>query len=57
MQLLQASPWRYILAYLVSLSLVETVALQLQPPPEFFDHRIKMFDQLKAEYDEFAKGE
>jgi threonyl-tRNA synthetase len=29
---------------------------QLQPPPEFFDHRIKMFDELKAEYDAFVAG-
>ncbi|PCH37518.1 threonyl-tRNA synthetase [Wolfiporia cocos MD-104 SS10] len=31
--------------------------LELQPPPEFFDHRVKMFDQLKAEYDEFVKAQ
>ncbi|KAI0926473.1 threonyl-tRNA synthetase [Taiwanofungus camphoratus] len=31
--------------------------LELNPPPEFFDHRIKMFDQLKAEYDEWVKGQ
>ncbi|KAL1670281.1 hypothetical protein GGF50DRAFT_94427 [Schizophyllum commune] len=31
--------------------------LELQPPPEFFDHRIKMYDQLKAEYDEFVKAQ
>jgi len=31
--------------------------VQLHPRPEFFDHRIKMFEQLKAEYDEFVKGE
>ncbi|KAH8101741.1 tars protein [Cristinia sonorae] len=29
--------------------------LELQPPPEFFDHRIKIFDKLKAEYDEWVK--
>ncbi|KAM6501101.1 hypothetical protein JOM56_004115 [Amanita muscaria] len=31
--------------------------LELQPPPEFFDHRIKMFEQLKIEYDEFVKAQ
>ncbi|KAF8065195.1 hypothetical protein FPV67DRAFT_1501757 [Lyophyllum atratum] len=31
--------------------------LELQPKPDFFDHRIKMFDQLKAEYDEFVKAQ
>ena len=30
---------------------------QLSPKPEFFDHRIQMFEQLKAEYDEWVKGE
>ncbi|KAF9810242.1 hypothetical protein IEO21_07053 [Rhodonia placenta] len=29
--------------------------LELQPRPEFFEHRIKMFDQLRAEYDEWVK--
>jgi hypothetical protein len=29
---------------------------QLQPRPEFFDHRIKMFEQLKAEHDDWVKG-
>jgi len=29
---------------------------QLQPPPAFFDHRLKLFESLKAEYDEFLKG-
>ncbi|KIP05628.1 hypothetical protein PHLGIDRAFT_24993 [Phlebiopsis gigantea 11061_1 CR5-6] len=29
--------------------------LELQPPPEFFDHRIKIFEKLKAEYDEWVK--
>jgi hypothetical protein len=29
---------------------------QLQPPPEFFEHRIKMWDQLKSEHVEFLKG-
>ena len=32
------------------------MAVQLSPKPEYFDHRIKMFDQLKAEYDEWVKG-
>ncbi|KAI0826196.1 threonyl-tRNA synthetase [Irpex lacteus] len=31
--------------------------LELQPPPEFFDHRIKIFDKLKAEYDEWVKAQ
>ncbi|KAF9078566.1 tars protein [Rhodocollybia butyracea] len=30
--------------------------LELQPPPDFFDHRIKLFEQLKAEYDEQIKS-
>ncbi|KAI0342429.1 threonyl-tRNA synthetase [Trametopsis cervina] len=31
--------------------------LELQPPPEFFDHRIQIFDKLKAEYDEWVKAQ
>lgn len=31
-------------------------SLQMNPPPEYLDHRIKMFDRLKAEYDEFLKS-
>lgn len=31
--------------------------LELQPKPEFFEHRIKMYDQLKAEYEEFVKAQ
>ncbi|THG93331.1 hypothetical protein EW026_g7876 [Hermanssonia centrifuga] len=31
--------------------------LELQPAPEFFDHRIKIFDRLKAEYDEWVKAQ
>lgn len=27
----------------------------MQPPPGFIDHRIKIFDQLKAEYEEKVK--
>ena len=30
--------------------------LQLSPKPAFFDHRIQMFEQLKAEYDGWVKG-
>ncbi|KAL0574073.1 threonyl-tRNA synthetase [Marasmius crinis-equi] len=30
--------------------------LELQPPPEFFSHRIELFEQLKAEYDEQVKS-
>jgi len=29
---------------------------QLQPAPEFFDHRLKIFNELKAEYDTFVAG-
>jgi len=29
---------------------------QLQPPPGFLDHRIKIFEALKAEYDAFVQG-
>ncbi|KAJ7842777.1 hypothetical protein B0H13DRAFT_2413497 [Mycena leptocephala] len=29
--------------------------LELQPPPAFFDHRLKIFEKLKAEHDEFVK--
>lgn len=35
---------------------VLTCIYQLQPHPEFFDHRIKMFDELKSEYDAFVAG-
>ncbi|KAJ7058562.1 hypothetical protein C8F01DRAFT_990680 [Mycena amicta] len=31
--------------------------LELQPPPEFFQHRIQLFDKLKAEHDEFVKAQ
>ncbi|KAG6826171.1 threonyl-tRNA synthetase [Tricholoma furcatifolium] len=31
--------------------------LELQPRPEFFDHRIKMFEELKAEQDAFIKAQ
>ncbi|KAJ6463891.1 threonyl-tRNA synthetase [Mycena sanguinolenta] len=31
--------------------------LELQPPPAFFDHRIKIFEKLKAEHDEFVKAQ
>ena len=32
------------------------VSHQLQPPPDFFDHRIKIFEELKAEYDTSVQG-
>lgn len=32
------------------------VSRQLQPPPDFFDHRVKIFEELKAEYDAFVQG-
>ncbi|KAJ7653316.1 hypothetical protein DFH06DRAFT_1093659 [Mycena polygramma] len=31
--------------------------LELQPPPAFFDHRLKIFEELKAEHDEFVKAQ
>ncbi|KAI0050277.1 tars protein [Auriscalpium vulgare] len=31
--------------------------LELQPKPEFFDHRIRMFEELKTKYDEFVKAQ
>ncbi|KAH8829106.1 hypothetical protein DL96DRAFT_1596667 [Flagelloscypha sp. PMI_526] len=31
--------------------------LELQPKPEFFDHRIKLWDKLKAEYDQFVASQ
>ncbi|KAF8208228.1 hypothetical protein K438DRAFT_1574863 [Mycena galopus ATCC 62051] len=31
--------------------------LELQPPPAFFDHRIKIFEKLKAEHDEFVAAQ
>jgi threonyl-tRNA synthetase len=30
--------------------------LEFTPKPEYFDHRIEMFDRLKAEYDEEIKS-
>ncbi len=29
---------------------------QLQPPPSFFDHRVKIFEDLREEYDAFVQG-
>jgi threonyl-tRNA synthetase len=29
---------------------------QLQPPPGFFDHRVKIFEGLRAEYNTFVQG-
>ncbi|CAE6372385.1 unnamed protein product [Rhizoctonia solani] len=31
-------------------------SLELNPPPDFFDHRIQIYDKLKKEYDEFVAG-
>ncbi|KAG1903621.1 uncharacterized protein F5891DRAFT_1127079 [Suillus fuscotomentosus] len=31
--------------------------LELQPLPSFFDHRIKMFEELHAKYNEFVKSQ
>ncbi|KAF8958944.1 hypothetical protein BDZ97DRAFT_2045909 [Flammula alnicola] len=31
--------------------------LELQPPPEFFDHRLKIFNELKAEHDAFVAAQ
>jgi threonyl-tRNA synthetase len=28
----------------------------MKPAPAFFDHRIKMFEEMKAEYDEWLKS-
>jgi hypothetical protein len=29
---------------------------QLQPAPDFFDHRVKIFEDLRAEYEAFVQG-
>lgn len=29
---------------------------QLQPAPDFFGHRVKIFEELRAEYDAFVQG-
>ncbi|KAJ7625064.1 hypothetical protein DFH06DRAFT_1008350 [Mycena polygramma] len=31
--------------------------LELQPAPAFFDHRVQIFEKLKAEHDEFVKAQ
>ncbi|KAF8579070.1 tars protein [Ramaria rubella] len=31
--------------------------LELNPPPDYFDHRIKIFEKAKAEYDESVKNQ
>lgn len=31
--------------------------LELNPPPEFFAERIKIFDEYKAKYDKWVSGE
>ncbi|CAE6492331.1 unnamed protein product [Rhizoctonia solani] len=31
--------------------------LELNPPPDFFDHRIQIYDKLKKEYDEFVASQ
>ncbi len=36
--------------------LTHHLSLQLQPPPGFFDHRVKIFEDLRAEYDVFVQG-
>lgn len=48
------SRWRYVACG--GLLVHAHRSVQLSPKPEYFDHRIKMFDQLKAEYDEWVKG-
>ncbi|KAG8689473.1 hypothetical protein FRC08_010927 [Ceratobasidium sp. 394] len=30
--------------------------LELNPPPDFFNHRVQIYDKLKKEYDEFVAG-
>ena len=32
------------------------VSHQLQPSPDFFGHRVKIFEELKTEYDAFVQG-
>ncbi|KAG1888296.1 hypothetical protein F4604DRAFT_1877415 [Suillus subluteus] len=32
-------------------------SLELQPPPGFFDHRIKLFEELYAKHNEFVKAQ
>ncbi|KAI0767281.1 hypothetical protein C8Q74DRAFT_1318022 [Fomes fomentarius] len=34
-----------------------THPLELDPKPEYFEHRIKIFEKLKAEHDEWVKGQ
>ncbi|KAI0691258.1 tars protein [Cerioporus squamosus] len=35
----------------------ESTSTQMVPRPEFFDHRIKIFEKLKAEHDEWLKNQ
>lgn len=37
-------------------TMLTDVNLQLQPPPEYIDQRIQLFEKLRAEYDEFVRG-
>jgi len=41
---------------IISLMHDSYVSHQLQPPPDYFDHRVKIFEELKAEYDAFVQG-
>ena len=41
---------------IIAWGVTHTFSLQLQPPPDFFGHRIKVFEELKAEYDAFVQG-
>jgi threonyl-tRNA synthetase len=34
----------------------QTYPLEFTPKPEYFDHRIEMFERLKAQYDEDIKS-
>jgi hypothetical protein len=40
----------------IACSLTHYSSHKLQPPPGFFDHRVKIFEGLKAEYDVFVQG-
>ncbi|KAH9992345.1 threonyl-tRNA synthetase [Russula vinacea] len=36
---------------------VSQFPLELQPTPDFFDHRVKIFEDLRAEYDSFLQAQ
>jgi hypothetical protein len=43
-------------ATVIACYLADYSSHQLQPPPGFFDHRVKIFEDLRAEYDTFLQG-